>query len=75
MPDDETKVKGMITKTIGFDAVNKQVTQNVTNWVGQQLRLHIDLMLTESQPPAPEAGSWDFIYTRLHGSLKKAEFQ
>lgn len=25
MPENETKVKAMITNTIGFDAVNKQV--------------------------------------------------
>ena len=57
MPDDETKVKGMITDSIGFDAVNTQVTQNITTWVGQQLREHIDSMLKNFQQPAPEAGS------------------
>ena len=42
VPEDEVKVKGLISSTVGFDAVNKSVRRSMQTWCASVLKAYLD---------------------------------
>ena len=54
MAQDEEKVKNMIRKDVGFDAVDARIKQFLVKWMAVEVQAYMNSLITDSSP-APKS--------------------